>query len=93
MPYHPVKMLMCLLVYWILCLYYFSYIQKKMEEEGLFATYTLQEVLDESDVIECFTEPGRSPIQGEVLKTGTDLSENGSDAMAGSRATAKGIVM
>ena len=59
---------MCLLVYWILCLYYFSYIQKKMEEEGLFATYTLQEVLDEPDVIECFTEPGRSPIQGEVLK-------------------------
>ena len=39
-----------------------------MEEEGLFATYTLQEVLDEPDVIECFTEPGRSPIQGEVLK-------------------------
>ena len=33
-----------------------------------FATYTLQEVLDEPDVIECFTEPGRSPIQGEVLK-------------------------
>ena len=58
-----------------------------------FATYTLQEVLDEPDVIECFTEPGRSPIQGEVLKTGTDLSENGSDAMAGSKATAKGIVM
>ena len=55
MPYHPVKMLMCLLVYWILCLYYFSYIQKKMEEEGLFATYILQEVLDEPDVIECFT--------------------------------------
>ncbi len=41
------------------------------EKDGkgrLFATYTLQEVLDEPDAIACFTEPGRSPIQGEVLK-------------------------
>ena len=45
-----------------------SYIQKKMEEKGLFATYTLHELLDELDVIECFMEPGKAPIQGEVLK-------------------------
>ena len=49
-------------------LIYLSYIQKKMEENGLFATYTLHELLDELDVIECFMEPGKAPIQGEVLK-------------------------
>ena len=49
-------------------LIYLSYIQKKMEEKGLFATYTLHELLDELDVIECFMEPGKAPIQGEVLK-------------------------
>ena len=51
-----------------IALIYLSYIQKKMGEKGLFATYTLHELLDELDVIECFMEPGRSPIQGEVLK-------------------------
>ena len=49
-------------------LIYLSYIQKKMEENGLFATYTLHELLDELDVIACFMEPGKAPIQGEVLK-------------------------
>ena len=49
-------------------LIYLSYIQKKMEENGLFATYTLHELLDELDVIECFMEPGKAPIQGEGLK-------------------------
>lgn len=45
-----------------------SYIKKQMEEAGLFSKYTMQELLDELDVIECFTEPGKAPIQGEVLK-------------------------
>ncbi len=49
-------------------LIYLSYIKKKMEEAGLFSRYTMHELLDELDVIECFTEPGKSPIQGEVLK-------------------------
>ena len=49
-------------------LIYLSYIQKKMEEKGLFATYSLHELLDELDVIECFMEPGKATIQGEVLK-------------------------
>ena len=30
--------------------------------------HTLHELLDELDVIECFMEPGKAPIQGEVLK-------------------------
>ena len=49
-------------------LIYLSYIRKKMEDAGLFSRYTMHELLDELDVIECFTEPGKAPIQGEVLK-------------------------
>ena len=49
-------------------LIYLSYIQKRMDEKGLFSTYTMHELLDELDVIECFMEPGKAPIQGEVLK-------------------------
>ena len=49
-------------------LIYLSYIKNKMEEAGLFSSYTMHELLDELDVIECFTEPGKAPIQGEVLK-------------------------
>lgn len=49
-------------------LIYLSYIKKKMEEKGLFDKYTMQELLDELDVIECFQQPGSAPIQGEVLK-------------------------
>lgn len=48
-------------------LIYLSYIQKRMEEKGLFSIYTMHELLDELDVIECFIEPGKTPIQGEVL--------------------------
>ena len=49
-------------------LIYLSYIKKKMEDAGLFSKYTMHELLDELDVIECFTEPGKAPVQGEVLK-------------------------
>ena len=49
-------------------LIYLSYIKKKMEETGLFSKYTMHELLDELDVIECFQEHGKAPIQGEVLK-------------------------
>lgn len=48
-------------------LIYLSCIKKKMETAGLFSRYTMHELLDELDVIECFTEPGKSLIQGEVL--------------------------
>lgn len=49
-------------------LIYISYIKKKMDDKGLFSQYTMNELLDEVDRIECFIEPGKSPIQGEVLK-------------------------
>ena len=51
-----------------IALIYLSYIKNKMEETGLFSRYTMHELLDELDVIECFMEPGKAPIQGEVLK-------------------------
>ena len=54
-------------------LIYLSYIKNKMEEAGLFSKYTMHELLDELDVIECFTEPGKSPVQGEVLKKQEEL--------------------
>lgn len=49
-------------------LIYLSYINKKMEDGHLYEKYTMHELLDELDVIECFLEPGKAPIQGEVLK-------------------------
>ena len=39
-----------------------------MEDAGLFSKYMMHELLDELDVIECFTQPGKAPVQGEVLK-------------------------
>lgn len=52
---------------------YLSYIKDRMQKNELFSKYTLQGLLDELDVIECFTEPGKTPIQGEVLKKQEDL--------------------
>ena len=49
-------------------LIYLSYIQKRMEEKGLLSTYTMHDLLDELDVIECLMEPGKAPIHGKVLK-------------------------
>lgn len=54
-------------------LIYLSYITRKMQEEQLFKDYTLQEVLDEFDVIECFAIPGRQLQVGEITKRQTEL--------------------
>lgn len=48
-------------------LIYLSYINKKMEDCHLYSRYTMHELLDELDVIECYLEPGKAPVQGEVL--------------------------
>ena len=45
-----------------IALIYLSYIQKKMDENGLFGKYTMHVLLDELHVIRCFTEPGKAPI-------------------------------
>jgi len=51
-----------------IALIYLSYIKKQMSEKNLFRQYTIQGLLDEVDLIECFTEPGKSLVVGEVLQ-------------------------
>ena len=45
-----------------------SYIKRKMDEEKLYKDFTLQELLDELDVIEKFTAPHSSAVLGEMTK-------------------------
>ena len=39
-----------------------------MEDTGLCSKYTMHELLDELEAIECFTEHGKATVQGGVLK-------------------------
>jgi transposase len=50
-----------------------SYINKKMQEQGLYKDYTMQQMLDKLDVIECFKYPGHEPRVGEILKKQEEL--------------------
>lgn len=54
-------------------LIYLSYIKKKMSEKGLYQSYTMQELLDELDVIEVFENPGNALRVGEVTKKQEEL--------------------
>ncbi len=56
-----------------IALIYLSYIKKKMQGHNLFSQWTLQGLLDELDVIECFETPGYSPIIGEMTKRQLDI--------------------
>ena len=49
-------------------LIYLSYIDKVMRENSLYKRYTMQELLDELDIIERFEQPGRKHHVGEVTK-------------------------
>lgn len=49
-------------------LIFVSYITKKMQENNLFKNYTLQEVLDDLDIIESFEVPGQKLQVGEATK-------------------------
>jgi len=51
-----------------IALIFLSYIKKKMQETNLFKKHTMQEVLDEFDVIECFEEPGKKLQISEITK-------------------------
>jgi transposase len=48
-------------------LIYISYIHKRMQEQSLYKDFTLHEVIDKLDIIECFEYPGKDLIVGEVL--------------------------
>ena len=49
-------------------LIYLCYIKKAMDEKNLFKNFTLQELLDELDIIERFHQPGRQPRFGEITE-------------------------
>ena len=49
-------------------LIYLSYIKKAMSDNNLFKDYTMQELLDELDVIERFEQPGHKPRVGEITQ-------------------------
>lgn len=56
-----------------IALIFLSHITKKMQENSLFKDYTLQEILDELDVIECFEVPGQHLQLGEITLRQADL--------------------
>jgi len=54
---------------------YLSYITRKMQENKnkLFKNHSMQEVLDEFDIIECYEVPGQRLQVGEITKRQIDL--------------------
>ena len=54
-------------------LIYLSYIHRRMLDQSLYKDYTLHEVLDKLDVIECFAYPGKDLVVGEVLEKQSEL--------------------
>lgn len=56
-----------------IALIYLSFITKKMQESKLFKSYTMHEVLDEFDMIECFEVPGKQLQVGETTERQMDL--------------------
>jgi len=51
-----------------LALIYLSYISKAMSDEKLYKTMTMHDLLDELDIIECFSHPGHRVQFGEITK-------------------------
>lgn len=56
----------CKLFIQFVALIYLSYIKKAMDDHTLFKTYTMQELLDELDIIEWYQQPGRQHHLGEM---------------------------
>ncbi len=50
-----------------IALIFISYINKKMQEQNLYKDYTMHQLLDKLDIIECFLYPGHELRVGEVL--------------------------
>ncbi|WP_297041050.1 transposase [uncultured Dialister sp.] len=51
----------------LVALIYLSYVKKMMEHKGLFSKYSMNELLDELDLIECHKEPENAVKYGEIL--------------------------
>ena len=56
-----------------IALIYLSYVKKRMQDAGLFESWTMQGLLDEFDTIERFEAPGHGRILGEVTQKQADL--------------------
>ena len=56
-----------------IALIFLSYIKKQMQEKEMFSNFTLQEVLDELDLIECFERSGHRLYLGEVTNKQMEL--------------------
>ncbi len=56
-----------------IALIFLSYIKRKMQENNLFKNSTMQEVLDELDIIECFEVPGQQLKVGEITNRQMDF--------------------
>ena len=53
-----------------------SEISRRMHEKALFRQYTMQGLLDQIDLIECFEQEGRAVRYGEVIKKQADIYED-----------------
>ena len=58
-----------------IALIFLSYLKKKMQDNDLFKKYTMQSLLDELDIIECFEYPGTKIRTGEITKRQIKLYE------------------
>lgn len=56
-----------------IALIFLSYIMKKMQENKMFKDHTMQEILDDLDIIECFEVPGQKLMVGETTKRQMEL--------------------
>jgi transposase len=56
-----------------IALIFLSYLKKKMQDGNLFKKYTMHELLDEVDIIECFEYPGYEMRVGEATKKQIEL--------------------
>lgn len=52
-----------------------SYLDHKMKETGLYKNHTMQQLLDQLDVIECFEDAGHSLRIGEILNKQIQIYE------------------
>lgn len=56
-----------------IALIYLSYIKKAMSEHDLYKRYTMQEMIDSLDVIECYEQPGHRLRVSEITQKQKDL--------------------
>jgi hypothetical protein len=58
-----------------IALIFLSYLKKKMQDGNLFKKYTMHELLDEMDIIECFEYPGYDLRVREATKKQSEIYE------------------